>query len=247
MAGPDNNPFDPGERNRDGSDFPGDRHDPFGNGHGDPFRDGHHDFEHHHHHHHPVCFVGGTRIHTPSGEVSVENLRRGDLVLTIDGAAAPVCWIGRQAVTNTFAGEDALPVRIKAGALDENVPNRDLLVSDRHALLVDGVLIQAGALINGATIARERDAPEHFVYYHVELDSHSLILAENTPAETFVDNVDRERFDNWHEYEALYPQGKSVEEMPLPRAKSARQVPAAIRAKLDSRIGVLLSGAADAA
>jgi Hint domain len=154
--------------------------------------------------------MGGTRILTPSGEVNVEELKRGDLVLTTDGSSAPVCWIGRQAVTNTFADEEALPVRVKAGALDANVPSRDLLVSDRHALLVEGVLIQAGALINGATISRERGAPKHFVYYHVELDTHSLILAENTPAETFVDNVDRERFDNWHEYEALYPMAKAL-------------------------------------
>jgi len=38
----------------------------------------------------------------------------------------------------------------------------------------------------------------------------SLILAENTPAETFVDNVDRLHFDNWAEYEALYPYGDGL-------------------------------------
>jgi len=179
--------------------------------------------------------MAGTRILAPSGEVNVEDLKPGDLVLTTDGRAVPVRWLGRQTVLRGFADETSLPVRVKAGALDENVPSRDLLVSHQHALFVDGVLVQAGALINGSTVVREFDVPETFVFYHIEIDDHSLVLAENTPAETFVDNVDRSRFDNWHEYEALYPNGKNVEEMPYPRAKAARQVPSAIRARLAKR------------
>jgi hypothetical protein len=62
------------------------------------------------------------------------------------------------------------------------------------------------------------------IYYHVELDDHSLILAENTPAETLIDNVDRMAFDNWAEYMALYPDGKPIVEMSYPRAKPSRQV-----------------------
>jgi hypothetical protein len=77
--------------------------------------------------------------------------------------------------------------------------------------------------------------PERLTYYHVELDDHSLVFAENTPAETFVDNVDRMAFDNWDEYEALYPGGKAVAEMPLPRAKAHRQVPQAVRVMLATR------------
>jgi hypothetical protein len=128
-----------------------------------------------------------------------------------------------------------LPIRLTAGALDENVPCRDLLVTPDHALLVDDVLIQAGALVNGTSIVRERNVPERITYYHVELDDHSLLLAENTPAETFVDNVDRLAFDNWVEHEALYPDGKPIVEMPYPRAKGHRQVPQAIKCRLEAR------------
>ena len=74
----------------------------------------------------------------------------------------------------------------------------------------------------------------------LETDNHSLVLAENTPAETFVDNVDRSRFDNWHEYKALYPADKNVEEMSYPRAKAARQVPSTIRARLAKRAAEIL-------
>ena len=189
----------------------------------------------------PQCFGAGTHILTSSGEANVEDLKVGDLVLTADGRSVPIRWIGRQTVLRAFADETCLPVRVKAGALDENVPSKDLLVSGQHALFVDGVLVHAGALINGTTIVRERNVPGKFVLHHIEVDDHSLVLAENTPAETFVDNVDRTRFDNWPEYQALYPAGKSVEEMIYPRAKSARQVPRAIRARLDMRATELMS------
>jgi hypothetical protein len=162
-----------------------------------------------------ICFMAGTRIRTPDGEVAVEMLRRGDLVLTAEGSEKPVAWLGRQTISSRFADPvRSWPIRVKASAFGENVPARDLLVSPDHALLVEDVLIHAGALVNGTSIVRETRVPEVFVYYHVELDDHALILAENTPAETFIDNVERLAFDNWAEHEALYPDGKPIDEMP---------------------------------
>jgi hypothetical protein len=183
-----------------------------------------------------ACFMAGTMILTPDGEVAVETLKPGDLVLTNDGAVQRVSWLGLQSVCTMFADmRRSWPVRIKAGALAENVPARDLVLSPDHAVLIDDALIQAGALINGTSIVRENDVPQSFVYYHVEVDDHSLILAENTPAETFVDNVDRLRFDNWAEHEALYPEGKIISELSYPRAKSHRQVPRKLRALIAQR------------
>ena len=191
----------------------------------------------------PVCFMAGTRILTPEGEAPVECLKRGDLVMTADGVAKPIEWLGRQTVSTVFADPiRILPIRVMAGALGDSVPSRDLLVSPDHALLIDGVLIHAGALVNGMSILRESDVSSVFVYYHIELDDHSLILAENTPAETFIDNVDRLAFDNWAEHEALYPEGKPIPELPYPRAKSRRQVPADIRIALTERALVIRAG-----
>jgi hypothetical protein len=179
------------------------------------------------------CFMPGTLIRTPSGEVAVETLKRGDLVTTTDGDAKPVSWIGRQTISTRFADPlRVLPVRLSAGALGDNVPSRDLLLSPDHALLIDGVLIQAGALVNGKSIMRETNLSEIFTYYHLELDDHSLILAENTPAETFVDNVERLAFDNREEHKALFPESNPIVEMPYLRAKAYRQVPREIREKL---------------
>ncbi len=175
------------------------------------------------------CFLAGTRIATPAGEVPVEALRAGDLVRLADGRALPVRWLGRQTIALRFADKArALPVRICAGALGEGLPRRDLLVSPGHALALDGVLAQAGALVNGASIIREAAMPEVFTYWHVELDEHALLLAEGLAAESYVPTAEEMAFDNRHARPALPPQN----EMDLPRAKSARQLPQALRQRL---------------
>jgi hypothetical protein len=183
-----------------------------------------------------ACFYPGTLVATTAGSQAVESLAPGDFVLTTDGEAKAIRWLGRQTISTVFADPlRVLPIRIKAGALGENMPLRDLLLSPCHALLLDCVLIQAGALVNGTTIVRETQVPEIFTYYHIELTDHSLILAEGTPVETFVDNVDRVAFDNWAEHETLCPEGYSIVEMAYPRAKAYRQVPDSIRQRLAAR------------
>jgi hypothetical protein len=182
-----------------------------------------------------TCYYPGTRICTPAGDIAVELLRIGDDVITADGRTLPVRWIGRNTVSTRFADPlRVLPIRVRAGALGDNLPERDLLVSPEHALLVGEILIQAGALVNGHSALREVEVPETFTYYHVELAEHALILAEGAAAETFVDNVHRSAFDNWEEHEALYG-AAPITELPYPRAQSHRQVPAAIRERLMAR------------
>ncbi len=78
-----------------------------------------------------------------------------------------------------------LPVRIRAGALAEGMPAGDLLVSPDHALMVDGLFVAAGHLVNGTSITRGEAAVD-LTYWHIELDSHDLLMAENTPAESFL-------------------------------------------------------------
>ncbi len=191
------------------------------------------------------CFCPGTMVATPDGDVAVETLAAGDVVLTAAGDVKFVRWVGRRAVATRFADPiTSMPVRIRAGALAHNVPVRDSLISPCHAVLVDGVLVQAGALLNGTSIVRETAMPETFTYYHVELADHALILADGMPAETFIDNIDRMAFDNWEEHAALAGSDAEIVAMDYPRAKSARQVPAAIRARLAERAGTAVQAAA---
>jgi hypothetical protein len=186
------------------------------------------------------CFYPGTRIATARGCVAVQDLVPGDLLPCLDGVHRPLLWLGRQTVSTRGLHVDRiLPIRIKAGALGVGVPSRDLLVSPDHAILVDGNLVSARALINGRSVLRELAAPETFTYFHIEFSEHAILFAEDAPAESFVDNVDRLHFDNWAEHEALFPAGTAMAELPYPRAKSQRQVPRATRERLRLRAEAL--------
>lgn len=189
-----------------------------------------------------MCFASGSLIQTTHGEVAVEDLRVGDHVVTASGQARPIRWLGHRTIVcrGHVDPPSVQPVCIRAGAFGLGRPTRDLLVSPGHALLVDGVLITAAALVNGVSILVERNVPEVFTYFHVELADQSLILAEGAPAETFIDNAARENFDNWEEHAAL-DDGVLVSELVLPRATSARQVPAATQRRL-AALAVELAG-----
>lgn len=70
-----------------------------------------------------------------------------------------------------------------AGAFGPGLPKRDLRVSPRHAIYMDGNLFWARALVNGATLLQEQDTRK-VMYYHIELETHDIVLAENLPAES---------------------------------------------------------------
>ena len=185
-----------------------------------------------------LCFASGTRISTCTGEKAVETLEIGDLVLTAKGRAVPVKWIGRQTVSTRFGpAERLMPVRFAAGSLGDLVPHTDLTVTADHGMLVAGVICHAGALVNGSTITRVplAEMGETYTVYHVETEEHEIILANGAPAETFIDNVSRRVFDNFAEFDALYGDVPEMEELPYPRAMSARQVPRRIRARLTGK------------
>ncbi|BDG73682.1 Hint domain-containing protein [Roseomonas fluvialis] len=145
-----------------------------------------------------VCFVEGTLILTPAGEVPVERLRAGDLVVTPRGAApvAPLAWVGRLEVdlARQRFREAAAPVLVKAGALAEGVPFRDLHVSPNHALFIDGHLVPARLLVNGLTIIHQRWWRE-VTYHHLELDRHSLLVSDGALTESYLDDGNRYLFE----------------------------------------------------
>jgi len=173
------------------------------------------------------CYCRGTLIRTSRGEMPVEVLAIGDSVVTASGARRPIRWIGRRAYSRRFLASNpgAQPVRIRAGALAEGVPRRDLLVSADHAMFLDGMLVPAGCLVNGTTILRDR-GPERLEYYHVELETHDVILAEGAPSETFVDDDSRGLFHNAAEFTALYPQQASPAWFCAPRVEHGPELEA---------------------
>ena len=131
-------------------------------------------------------------------------------MITVEGRARPIRWIGRRSYSADVTAREELvrPVRIRAGAIAEGRPQRDLWLSPEHALLVgdeDGqMLVPARLLVNGVNVTRG-DGGEDVDYFHIELRAHAAILAEGQPAETFLDDNSRATFANFAEYETLYP------------------------------------------
>ena len=143
-----------------------------------------------------VCFARGTRIATPAGQVAVETLKPGGLVTTWSGAARPIVWIGTGAVLATRGQRTAAtPIVLRKGALADNVPSYDLRVTKGHAFLVDGVLIPAEFLVNHRSIVWD-DRAQDVTLYHIELETHDILIANGAPAESYRDDGNRWLFGN---------------------------------------------------
>jgi hypothetical protein len=156
----------------------------------------------------PPCYMAGTRILTERGAVAVEHLAAGDIVVTASGGRRPVRWVGSRRIDCTRHPEPKVvwPVCIEAQAFGVDQPARDLWVSPGHSILIDGVLMQAGQLVNGATIRQVRRP--RVEYWHVELDEHDCLLAEGLAAESYLDTGNRTEFVNGGDFLDAYPDFK---------------------------------------
>ena len=151
-------------------------------------------------------------------------------MLTHDGRSTPAIWVARQTVANPrnlSVGRG--PVRIEAGALGPNLPNRPLTVTADHALLFGDMLVNAGTLAEDGTTIRLlplAELPASFIWWHVELENHEVVLANGgVPAESFIDYVGRSGFDNYDEYLDLAVADRLIPEMPFARISARRLLP----------------------
>ena len=171
------------------------------------------------------CLTTGTLIKTDTGERPVEDLRAGDLVETYDNGLQPIKWIGRKDLTvqDLEAHPELRPILIRAGALGENKPARDMKVSPQHRMMIgnshtqlffgeDQVLAKAKDLTHLPGV--ERLAPCEISYFHAMFECHELILAENAWTESFQpgDMLERpETEDMFAELFELFPALKDRE------------------------------------
>ncbi|KRW94573.1 hemolysin [Paracoccus sp. MKU1] len=142
------------------------------------------------------CFARGTLIETEHGPLPVESLVPGMLVVTRDHGLQPLRWIGSRVLGSRAleASPNLRPIRIAAGALGKGLPQRDLIVSPQHRVLVRSkiaqkmfgtaeVLVAAKQLlqIDGIDIADDLTAVE---YFHFLFDRHEIVLSEGAETES---------------------------------------------------------------
>lgn len=167
-----------------------------------------------------ICFTPGTLLRTPEGEKRVEDLAEGDAIDTKDSGAQDIVWIGarRMSGARLYAMPELRPVRIQAGALGNDDPRGDLVVSPRHRVLLAGpvaralfntdeVLVAAEDLINDRSIARDYKLRD-VTYVHLLLPRHHVVWANGVETESFhpaSTNLDTVQPDQRARLEAIVP------------------------------------------
>jgi hypothetical protein len=141
--------------------------------------------------HQTCCFLRGTLIRGVAGYRPIETLAVGDLLPTQFSGLAAIRKIINFTVRQDDTGrwpDDCRLVRISAGALDDNVPARDLFITHTHEVFLNDVLVPIMSLVNGKTISfcDEIDSAE---YFHIEFDSHDVIDAEGGLCESSRDEA----------------------------------------------------------
>jgi len=144
-----------------------------------------------------VCFTPGTLIMTPDGARDVATLSEGDFVQTADNGRTEVLWLGQRHITGARlkATPSLMPVRLRAGALDKDVPDAGLLVSPDHRIVLRGdralalyntdeVLVTARDLVNDHSIIRDH-SQTNVTYIHMMLPSHQVVFANGVATESF--------------------------------------------------------------
>jgi hypothetical protein len=180
--------------------------------------------------------MSGTLINTPSGEVNIETLKQGDLVLTPDGPQA-IKFLGKTTrKASELKAHAKMPIRINKNSLGSHLPVRDTYCSPSHAFIVDDCLIEARALVNNENIINIEKWPDivPIIYFSIELDEHSLVWANGLLTETYYSNwtstgFSREAWDNYSTYLELYQASRPMNELLMPRIPFARQLPVRIR------------------
>ena len=158
------------------------------------------------------CFVRGTLIETPQGEVPVEELQAGDLITTLDNGTQPLRWLGQRKVP---AVDNLAPICIAAGTFG---PHRELRVSPQHRILFQDqlaellfaeyeVLVKAKDLVNGDTVTIVEGGVVE--YFHLLFDDHEIVFSNGLATESYLpglQSADAFQSDVYQEICSIFPE-----------------------------------------
>lgn len=143
-----------------------------------------------------TCFCGGSEISTELGERPVERLEVGDMIWTSRGDLKPILWIGRREVSmaELMVYPNLRPIRITAGAMGNNLPRKDLLVSPQHRMVVSSkiaqrmfgkseVLVAAVKLLSVPSVYIDKRL-KPVSYFHMLFEAHEIVFAEGAATES---------------------------------------------------------------
>ncbi|MEP2715434.1 Hint domain-containing protein [Pseudophaeobacter sp.] len=171
------------------------------------------------------CFTPGTLIATPEGERRVEDLVAGDRIITRDNGIQAIRWLGKRSLetADLKKAEHLQPILIREGALGNGLPERDMMVSPNHRVLVANdktalyfedreVLVAAKHLTGLAGVDAVKTST--VTYIHFMFDQHEVVLSDGAWTESFqpgdqtlrgLDNAQR------NEVYEIFPELKSEE------------------------------------
>lgn len=142
------------------------------------------------------CFTPGTTIATPRGERLVEELKEGDRIITRDNGIQEIRWVGHKHMkgTDLVRNPHLKPVLIKAGSLGNGLPERDMMVSPNHRLLVandktqlyfeEREVLAAAKHLVGTDGIHNVDVM-NTTYVHFMFDRHEVVLSNGAWTESF--------------------------------------------------------------
>ena len=142
------------------------------------------------------CFTPGTLIATPKGERLVEELKAGDKIITRDNGIQEIRWTGEKKLgwKELAANPHLKPILIQKGSLGNDLPERDMMVSPNHRMLVANdktalyfeereVLAAAKHLVNNRGVQAVDTIGTS--YLHFMFDNHEVVLSDGTWTESF--------------------------------------------------------------
>ncbi|MDF1726995.1 MAG: Hint domain-containing protein, partial [Sulfitobacter sp.] len=142
------------------------------------------------------CFTPGTKIATPKGEVLVEDLQVGDRVITRDNGMQEIRWVGKREMTGAEleAAAHLKPVLIQKGALGNDLPERDMMVSPQHRVLIandkTALYFEEREVLVAAKHLTDREGIDVVdvsgtTYIHIMFDQHEVVLSDGAWTESF--------------------------------------------------------------